>query len=180
MNYSFALIISVSLLATLIIHCAANASLVQDTCKKISQKSPDVNYDFCVAAFESDPTSKTASLQQLAFISLKLGTSNATALIPRIKSLLTESKFDAYAKQCLRDCLELYSDAIDSLKDAVEDFKEGDLAKANADISAAMDGADTCESQFTEKQGEVSPLTKENGDFTQLAAISLAFTAKFP
>ncbi|GMH09263.1 hypothetical protein Nepgr_011104 [Nepenthes gracilis] len=176
MNYSF-LLISAPLFAALVLHRCADANLVQDTCKKISQRSPLVKYDFCVAAFKSDPSSRTArSLEQLAFISLKLDTSNAKALVPRIRSLLNDKKFDEYAKRCLQDCLDLYSDAISSLNDAVADFKARDYMKANIDVSAAMEAPDTCEDQFKEKQGEATPLTKENSYFTQLTAISLSLT----
>jgi pectinesterase inhibitor-like protein len=55
------------------------------------------------------------------------------------------------------------------------DLKSKDYSKANIDASAAMDSSSTCEDGFREREGVVSPLTKETNTFFQLTAIMLAF-----
>ncbi|MBA0821777.1 hypothetical protein Goarm_018617 [Gossypium armourianum] len=80
-----------------------------------------------------------------------------------------------FARNCLKDCSELYSLAGSSLEAGLDAFQAVDYGTANAEISAALDAPVTCEDQFKEKKGLVSPLTQENNNFRQLTAIPLAF-----
>uniref|UniRef100_F6HTC9 Pectinesterase inhibitor domain-containing protein n=1 Tax=Vitis vinifera TaxID=29760 RepID=F6HTC9_VITVI len=121
--------------------------------------------------------SANASLEELGVIAVELALSNATYINWYISNkLLQEKGFDPYAKACLKDCHELYSDAIPELKDVLDDFKDKDYYKANIELSAAMEASTTCEDGYKERKGEVSPLAKEDNNFFQLCAIALAFT----
>ncbi|KAJ4846833.1 hypothetical protein Tsubulata_004630 [Turnera subulata] len=148
---------------------------VHGYCKEAAHSDPNLSYAFCVASLEANPRSKKADLEELLNITLHLTISNATNIASSIKQLLDGKNFDPYTRGALKDCLELYLDADSSLHDAICDFKSKDYFKANLDASAAMDSAITCEDDFKEKKGVVSPLTRENDTFFQLTAMVLAF-----
>ncbi|KAI6707467.1 hypothetical protein NL676_010429 [Syzygium grande] len=73
---------------------------------------------------------------------------------------------------CLRDCLELYSDASKTLVGAIGALMVGKYGVASMGVSAAMEAATTCEDGF-EERGEVCALTEENYDLFQLCDIAL-------
>ncbi|XP_010274597.1 PREDICTED: putative invertase inhibitor [Nelumbo nucifera] len=154
---------------------AIAADLIQETCKKSAQKDPNINYKFCVTSLEAVPKSHNAmSLKSLARISIKLAKTNATRTRSYVKKLSKSKTLNPRDKPPLTDCLELYSDAVDSLKAAVKAFKSKDYSKANVEVSSAMDAPSTCEEGFQETKGGVSPLTKRNKDMFQLCAIALS------
>ncbi|XP_042508247.1 putative invertase inhibitor [Macadamia integrifolia] len=132
-------------------------------------------YDFCVAALEEDPKSHSADLQGLGFISLEMTKTNATKIGSRIDELLDDQKLGSDVKERLKDCNEIYSDAISHLKDATDALKSKDYKKANIEVSLMMDASSSCENGFKEKSGFQSPLSEEN-DFFQLTAIALSVT----
>jgi len=96
-------------------------------------------------------------------------------MVSIISKFLKDKSFDQYAKACLHDCFDLYSDVLSDLDDAVDAFKSKDFDTAATRLSASMDTSLTCEDQFKDKKGGKSPLTKENQFYFQLNAISLAF-----
>ncbi|XXG51012.1 hypothetical protein AAC387_Pa02g4883 [Persea americana] len=51
---------------------SCEADLIQDTCKEVSSKDPNINYNFCITALQSDPRSTTADLAGLGTISIQL------------------------------------------------------------------------------------------------------------
>ncbi|GAB2273683.1 hypothetical protein Dimus_008464 [Dionaea muscipula] len=172
------MIVVAALVVSLTTSCTANATLVQETCKKIAKSDPNVNADFCVTTLNSDPASrKAANLEQLGIVSLRICMTKATNLQPRIRGLLQQRTFDQYAKNCLKDCQKFYWDAKESLQSAVRDFKVKDFPKAGLDITAALNSSSTCEDQFGQRGRAASPLTQENGDFFQMTAISLSISA---
>ncbi|XP_056161755.1 putative invertase inhibitor [Syzygium oleosum] len=138
---------------------SASNDVVSDTCKKCAASNPNVNYDHCMKALGSDPKSRMADLHGLGAIAL---------------TLLERSKQDPYVRKCLSDCSDLYSDAAETAKEAVGAYQ----AKRYLDVqNSVTTDADMCESQFKEKQGVSSPLTKQNGDGMQLSYIELAIVA---
>ncbi|XP_019105602.1 putative invertase inhibitor [Beta vulgaris subsp. vulgaris] len=159
-------------------YCLANATnIVTDTCMNISKSDPDyIKYDFCVKTFESDPRSSNTSIDGLVEISFNLSSSKAISISTTIAQLLKDPKFDPFGKSALQACYEIYSDAPDDLQAGLEALKRGDFSTANVRVSGALDIAPDCEDSFQDKQGEVSPLTKDNSEFFQLVDISLAFT----
>ncbi|KAK6918142.1 Pectinesterase inhibitor domain [Dillenia turbinata] len=90
------------------------------------------------------------------------------------RHLLENKRLDPYIKQCLEDCLELYSDALPYVRQAIKEYRAKNYVDANIHISAAMDASTTCENGFKEKKGVVSPLTKRNKNTFQLSAIALS------
>ncbi|KAL6318102.1 hypothetical protein AAG906_035247 [Vitis piasezkii] len=175
MKYPKPLIYPYLCLLSLFFYSSLSSDLVHQACQKLAHSDPKLNYDFCVASLESDPKSPTVSLEELGAISVMLTISNATYLQSYIFNLLEDIRFDPYSKACLKDCLELYSDAIDTLRVALDHFKTKHYSDAKQGFSSAMDASDTCEEGFMEKKGEASPLTKEDDSFFQLCAMDLAF-----
>ncbi|KAI3920599.1 hypothetical protein MKW98_020500 [Papaver atlanticum] len=157
----------------------ANVDLISDLCKNASTSDPQLKYDFCVASLSANPASKNAhDLLELGIISMQICLQNATSVHSYIAQILEDGKQVPAAKPCLEDCLDLYSDALDSIPKAMQYFMDKDYSSANIEMSAAMDASVTCEDGFKEvvSQHLISPLTKQDGDFFQLTAISLAIT----
>ncbi|XP_042506224.1 putative invertase inhibitor [Macadamia integrifolia] len=153
----------------------AAADLIHETCQKCAERSPILSYDLCVSSLQAIPPSHTASLPELAVISVKLALVNATATLWSIQKLLENEASDPNLMGSLKDCQELYSDAVPTLENSITAFKRLDYRSGNVLITAAMDAATTCEGGF-----DVSPLTKQNYDFFQLCDIVLVITRLIP
>lgn len=106
-------------------------------------------------------------------ISIRLTRYNLTDTRCYIKQLLKGKSFDVYVRGCLEDCLQLYTDAIPSIKEAMKYYNEKQFLDVNTLVTAVMDAATTCEDGFKERQGVVSPLTKRNDATFKLSAMVL-------
>ncbi|PON58890.1 Pectinesterase inhibitor domain containing protein [Parasponia andersonii] len=163
---------------------SSSSNLIQETCKNCSDTDPNLSYDFCKASLESLPEGRRSSdLRQLGLVSIRLTKNNVTSTGHFIKKLLRKDnskkkKLDPYVKACLSDCMELYTDAVSTVKVAAKDYKAKRYDDANIGLSSVMDAATTCEDGFKERHETearvVSPLTKRNHDTFQLTAISLS------
>ncbi|KAK2988095.1 hypothetical protein RJ640_023844 [Escallonia rubra] len=147
--------------------------LINTTCKQCASKSIVFDYYFCLTSLQAVPVSHVTDVPGLAIIAMELALGNATATISTIENMFSGGAFDPFARQCLLDCLELYSDAVPMLEQAVAAFLEGQFDTANLFMSAVMEAAATCEVGFSEKEGEVTPLTGENYDLFELSDIAL-------
>ncbi|MCD7448447.1 hypothetical protein HAX54_042245 [Datura stramonium] len=103
---------------------------------------------------------------------MELSLENATNTISTIEKMLSGKEFDPFAIDCLRDCLELYADAIAMLVDAFAAFLSEHFDIATVLMRTVMDATSTCDEEFTEKKGELTPLAKENYNLFQLSEIS--------
>ncbi|OWM75098.1 putative invertase inhibitor [Punica granatum] len=158
----------------------ATNPLVPETCSKAAQKDPNLSYGFCVSALQSAPNSLCAdTLQKLGLISIKLIWGNVTSTRCYIKYLLKNKKINPYVWSCLDDCLELYSDAVPTLKQAVQDYQAKRYDDANVEVSSLIDAATTCEDGFEEKE-LVSPLKKRNDNAFKLSALALSIINMLP
>lgn len=97
-----------------------------------------------------------------------------TDTISKIKELLKKKSLDTFIKECLDDCLEVYSDSITTIREAIRDYKVKRYANFNVKISSVLDASTTCEDGFREKSDVVAPLSKRNKDVFQLSAIALS------
>ncbi|XP_042026865.1 putative invertase inhibitor [Salvia splendens] len=157
------------------IHLSSSQSLLNTTCKAMSADSPNIKYGFCATSLQAAPASQCASTRGLATISIRALRYNVTDTRCFIKQLLKNRRWDPYAKQCLGDCFDLYSDAISTVKQAMKDFNARRFDDANVRISSVMDAATTCEDAFAEGgNAVVSPLTKRNADAFQIGAMALS------
>ncbi|KAJ1428916.1 Pla a 1-like [Sesbania bispinosa] len=153
------------------------SNLIHQSCREASKNDPNLSYNFCVtslneAASKSKPPN---NLEDLVGMSIQLTKSNGTNIISIISGLLKNSSSDQYVKACLQDCFDLYKDSLSAIEDAMVAFKSKDLDTAAIKMSASLDDSVTCEDQFKDKKGEMSPLTKENNIYFELNVIALAF-----
>ncbi|KAJ9188577.1 hypothetical protein P3X46_003922 [Hevea brasiliensis] len=169
-NFSF-----FSLLLFFISFLAITATdlIIQETCRKCARNDPNIYYSFCVASLQASPDAHSANLRQLGIISLKLTRVNVTDTRHYIKELLKNKRLDPNFRACLNDCLDLYSDANSTLKQAIKDYKSNHYEDANIAVSSVTDASTTCEDGFKE-MGIVSPLTGRNNNTFELSAIALS------
>ncbi|KAG5627134.1 hypothetical protein H5410_012352 [Solanum commersonii] len=153
------LFLPLSLFLSLFFHGSKGQNLIQNTCKSCSKDDPNIKYEFCTSSIQAAPASQCATLRGLGMISIRLIRYNVT---------------DTRCHSCLSDCLELYSDAIPSIKLAMKSYNSKKYYDANIQISSVMDAATTCEDGFKDKDGVVSPVTKLNENTFQLSAMALS------
>ncbi|XP_030474568.2 putative invertase inhibitor [Syzygium oleosum] len=145
-------------------------SVIHETCTKCAHEDPtNVSYKFCVLSPESNLNSHLADLRGLGLISIKLLRHNVTDTRSCTKKLLKSEKMHPFIKPCLQDCLELYSDAIPTLKKSIRPYKYKKHWDVNIDLSSVMESSTTCEDGFAEKVA-ASPLAERNKDEFRLSA----------
>ncbi|PHU28612.1 hypothetical protein BC332_00705 [Capsicum chinense] len=103
---------------------------------------------------------------------MELALANATNTISTIENMLSSKEFDPFAIDCLKDCLELYADAIAMLVDAFTAYLSEHFDIATVLMRTVMDTASTCDEGFTEKKGGLTLIAKENYNLFQLSDIS--------
>ncbi|PIA32559.1 hypothetical protein AQUCO_04400034v1 [Aquilegia coerulea] len=156
---------------------ACDVHIIDETCKECAETSPHLSYDFCVSSLQVVvPPDHTLNLQEVDILALELAIANATSTVANIENMLSNKAYDLYSILCLKDCLQLYSDVIPVLNGSIKAIQNRNYYIANIWISAAMDAALTCEDGFKEKEGEVSPLAKEDNDLYQLCDIALVIS----
>ncbi|KAL1562064.1 putative invertase inhibitor [Salvia divinorum] len=157
------------------IHLSSSESLlINSTCKAMAADSPNIKYGFCATSLQAAPASSCASTRGLATIAIRALRYNVTDTRCFIKQLLRRRGWEPYAKQCLGDCFDLYSDAIPTVRQAMKYYNERRFDDANVQLSSVMDAATTCEDGFADGDGVVSPLTKRNADAFQIGAMALS------
>ncbi|EOA14414.1 hypothetical protein CARUB_v10027615mg [Capsella rubella] len=155
---------------------ATAQSLIRHSCKKASANDPKLKYDFCVKSLKEHPQSKTAkSLEELVFASTKNAVSKTISLKEMVNKILKEDKYEVETP--LRNCLELYTGAIDFLNQSLDTVKSRDYKVATMLMSSAMDATGDCESGYTKRKKPLkSPFTKENDVLFHMVLIPIAFT----
>ncbi|EXC26732.1 Putative invertase inhibitor [Morus notabilis] len=182
-SFSFSFIILVLTIShqtasSVLINPTSPSDIINQTCKKCADKSSVFSYSFCSASLKAVPVSRAiTNLQGLALVAMELAIENATSTISAIKQLLgneTPAPFDPLSSRCLEDCLELYSDGVETLVGAMVAFLGERYDTARVWLSAVMDAAETCEEGFKEMGREaVNPLETENYRLFQLCDIAL-------
>lgn len=150
-------------------------NLIRQTCKNCSKNDPNISYKFCTTSFQSDHRSQCAqNLEELGLVAIKLTRHNVTNTSDYITKLLKKKTSDPFIKECLEDCLEVYSDAIATFREAIRDYKAKRYEDCNFKLSSIIDASTTCEDGFKQKNDVISPLTKRNKNVFQLSAIALS------
>nr|XP_009396688.2 PREDICTED: putative invertase inhibitor [Musa acuminata subsp. malaccensis] len=150
--------------------CGSPAT-VEDACKAVVDTQPAVGYDFCVSSLGAATSLvKPTDLHELAATAAKLAISHATATESKIEELM-DLENDATVKSCFNTCLDVYTDATDRLRDALDNLSARLYQKAMAQLDGAMDAADKCEEAFKESKGSF-PLASMDKDFSRLASIA--------
>lgn len=171
---------SISLLILIIITTSISSfnishASIESTCMTATKTSPNVNYDFCLTALESNPKSHSADTKGLAIISTELTSINATSTKAKIEVMLHHAK-DQAIKSILKTCADVYSEMMDNLKFSMDALEGGRYADAVTYLSAALTEPGTCEDSFSEK-GVNSLVAQEDKDALDLSAMALAITS---
>ncbi|XP_038906889.1 putative invertase inhibitor [Benincasa hispida] len=152
-------------------------SLLYKTCKTISDQDPNISFNFCLTSLVPAATKHghgATTLRRLGLITIYLIRRNVSSTRHHIKNLRRNKEpGDPLVKSCLADCLELYSDAALTMKQARKDYKARRYDDASSMISSVMDDCSTCEDGFKE-EGVISPLTNRNHNAFELSAIALS------
>ncbi|XP_008786219.2 putative invertase inhibitor [Phoenix dactylifera] len=165
------------ILSLLLISSIAKASILEEICRSVAAARPNIGYEYCVTSLGTDPGSSSADPHGLAVIAARLSVANATSTESSIDQLMVvESK--PSLKDCLSVCSEVYSEAIDHLNDAIRNLEARLYGEAVTFLSAALDAPDNCEDAFRDA-GDLllSPLAREDEDYSRLADIALTITA---
>lgn len=151
----------------------SSQDIVGNTCKRVA--NPVLPLNFCIKTLSSDPKSRTADLVGLGAIAIKHLKKSVSGVNSYAAGLL-KKKWDPYTTQCLKDCVELYTDSADSLSEIEGEYKEKLYADAQTHLSAVEDSATTCESQFKAQK----PLTSQNLEAQQSTRLVLAIINIIP
>ncbi|KAG0472794.1 hypothetical protein HPP92_014651 [Vanilla planifolia] len=159
---------------------SAASSSIDETCRSISASRPDIPTDFCVSTLTADPAAASSDHRGLALIATRLSATNATRTVARIQQLIDERDRQSTNSECLRVCLEVYSDAEDHLQDAAASVEAGKYRDAITLLSAALDSAENCEDAFGDEGISPSPMVAEDGSYEKLVELALAIVATLP
>ncbi|KAJ6940094.1 hypothetical protein NC651_006287 [Populus alba x Populus x berolinensis] len=173
LNFSYFSLLFLPFLLTTF-HAITAQNLINETCKKCAENDPNISYKFCVTSLQAANNSHSANLRGLGMISIKLTKNNVAKTRQYIMELLKNRKLNRFIRVCLNDCLDLYSDALPALKQAILDYQSEHYNDANIEVSSVIDAATTCEDGFKEREGAASPLTKKNNDVFQQSAVALS------
>ncbi|KAE8702777.1 Mitochondrial acyl carrier protein 1 [Hibiscus syriacus] len=181
-SFGIPLIISLLFISTLSSYCLTPtaSNLIRTTCKKITDGSPNLSYDFCVNSLQAAPNSHSAKdLRQLGDISFVLLRRNLTDSRSYIEQLLKHKKMETPMRIRVQGCVQIYSLAIFSAEEAFQHYNAKRYRDANTHVSAASTYVTTCEDGFSEIPGLVSPLTDINNVTSQLCDISNSIVTMF-
>ncbi|GER54540.1 plant invertase/pectin methylesterase inhibitor [Striga asiatica] len=172
-SYSFFMI----LLFLLLLMTTKSQNLIDSTCRASSRNDPNINYDFCKTVLQSSPATRSSStLNGIGKILITLVLNNLTDTHSYIERLTKDAAkwWEPYVRQCLDDCLELYSDGIDYADQAMSYYDATKFEDANVAISSVIDDVTTCEDGFEERKGSVLPLSERNNGAFRLSALALS------
>ena len=155
-------------------------------------------FQLCVSSLRSDPrTNQTSDLKGLAIIALDSSITKANQSLSYAKHLLliqSSSNYTQYEKECLSDCNQELSEAVENLQDSTQALMNSTLDNVNDFVSSAMTDSQTCDECFKEEHEDnistspapapapddvddgISTLAAINQDFNKLCSNFLAIT----
>lgn len=109
-------------------------------------KSSSATTGLDVQPFSSVPTGKDTPAVNMFVQSTmqKSMTKTENFIDDVIEKRLKDPATDDQTKDCLNTCKDAYEDSMSAMKKTMEDVKDGNLYKANVDVSAMSSNADTC------------------------------------
>lgn len=116
-----------------------STDIINETCNRCASYSPVLSYNFCISSLQAVPVGHITNLQGLALVSMELAMENATNTISSIEKMLSNESLTPYEFACLADCLELYSDGVETLIESDVELSMGDYNSANVKVSAVME-----------------------------------------
>ncbi|XP_068658081.1 pectinesterase inhibitor-like [Aristolochia californica] len=127
------------------------------------------DYNFCVVALASDPSSGSADLTNLGFISFELVLANITDTSLYIEEQLAIEK-DAKTKKSLTDCLQGYREAAEDTRAGKQALTAKDYQRMSIEALAVGTAAGGCERAFGGPPGR-TPLSPRDRNLDLLSEI---------
>ncbi|CAH9063459.1 unnamed protein product [Cuscuta europaea] len=107
------------------------------TMKAVADTKPSVKFD--IAAAGRSGVNKFVHSMLVASVRK---TDNFISNV--IEKRLSDPSADSYTKDCMQTCKEVYEDSVGAMRKTMEDIQDGNYFKANVDVSAMSNDADTC------------------------------------
>ncbi|XP_072995212.1 putative invertase inhibitor [Typha latifolia] len=149
---------------------------VEDACRGAVDGHPGaVAYDYCVSSLNSDPRSRSADLHGLAVLATKMAIDHVASTESKIDELM-DLEATPTIKGGFNACLEVYSDAVDRLRDALDNLNSRLYAKAVELLAKALRASEDCQEVFRGAEA-APPVMVEDRDYGKLASIALGIAA---
>ncbi|PKA53290.1 Putative invertase inhibitor [Apostasia shenzhenica] len=149
----------------------AGADTLHETCNFLG--GDYINYDYCVSTLSSDPAIATADNHGLAVISINLTATNATALRSRADGL-AQADPDSFVRAQLRNCSALYAAALPDIRKSADAAADRNYGGATEMLAGVLRVPAGCDEAFKSREGVVSPIRRENDEFSDLASLAKA------
>ncbi|WOL00005.1 invertase inhibitor [Canna indica] len=151
--------------------CSSPAS-IEDACKFVSERKMTVGYDFCLSSLKKATKSMhSTDPHDLAEAATKLAIAHAMSTENKIDELM-DLETDAKDKACFSECLDVYTDAVERMRDALDNISTRVYGKATMQLEGAVNAGAKCEAAFAGSKGS-SPLVTMDQEYSQLANIAL-------
>lgn len=149
--------------------CASTAN-VQDACKLVADKYPAVGYDFCVKSLKK---SSSGDLHDLALVATRTAIAHVASAESEIEELIgleTESA----TKRSFDKCLDAYADAVERMRNAVDNIAARVYKKAEQQLGDSTAAAKKCKAAFADGDNKGAMLPPAGSDYAKLANIARA------
>ncbi|KAJ4955145.1 hypothetical protein NE237_011928 [Protea cynaroides] len=132
--------------------------------------------DLCISSLKPYLNGKTDLITILEY-EIKACKDRTIAASAEILREIQNPNTDPKTKPYLKDCNELYGDALDNLQKAEDAMKINDIGTINSMLSAALSDFDTCHDGFSEIPGLQPPISGEEINLKHLASNCLAIAS---
>jgi len=144
-------------------------ALIKSVCKTRG------NDELCEQVLMSDPGSDEATLKDLAMITLRAASENASGILVDAKRMIDDPELEPAIQQGLADCKENLLDAESQIQDSVASILNNDKRDAQLWLKAALAAIDTCDDSIP---GDDDILSRRSVTFRQLCNIAVAINKK--
>ncbi|KAJ1414133.1 Pectinesterase inhibitor domain [Sesbania bispinosa] len=155
----------------------AQESKGKDLINRVCNLTPN-NKDLCMEVLSSDPSrSQSATLKDLAVISLRVAAKNASSILSDVKMFIDDPNLDPEVQQGLADCKETILDAESQLEDTIAALLVDSDVDAQTWLKAALAAITTCDDSIP---GNDDILSVKSAVFRKLCNIAVAITRAMP
>ncbi|MED6180718.1 hypothetical protein PIB30_012869 [Stylosanthes scabra] len=157
------------------LYANGDTKLMKKTCRHTKY------YDLCFSSLKSDPTSSNADPRGLAMIVVGVAKANATSTSSYLSSQLLNNHTDDDFKRVLKECLDKYTYAADSLQDSAQDLADQVYDYAYMHVAAAKDYPNVCHNLFRENPDLVYPpeLARRENALKHICDVAMAIIDDF-
>ncbi|KAG6533885.1 putative invertase inhibitor [Zingiber officinale] len=169
--FSLALFLSVNQVsATSHPPTCASTTNVKDACKLVADKYPAVGYDFCVKTLKKSPS---GDLHDLALVATRTAIAHAASAESEIEELIN-LETESAAKSSFDKCLDAYADAVERMRNAVDNIAARVYKKAEQQLGDATAAAKKCKAAFTDGNNKGALPAPAGSDYLKLANMARA------